>query len=118
MDQAFLAGPSTPTSDLLFAASEGILCCGRHSDPEGCWRRTRKSRNPVWEVRWQCSEPAQWGVYIVHILVFGSGRTGAGSARTPHVSAGAQCLRGSECGSSPTSGTVLPQVRGFFAVWC
>ena len=49
-----------------------------------------------------------WGVYNVHTLGFGSGRTWAGSGRIPHVSAGAQCLQGRECSSSPTSGTCFP----------
>ena len=49
-----------------------------------------------------------WGVYKVHTLGFGSGRTGAGSGRIPHVSGGAQCLQGRECSSSPTSGTCFP----------
>ena len=53
------------------------------------------------------------GVHNVHTLGFGSGRTGAGLARIPYVSAGVQCLQGLEPGSSPTSGTVFPQVRGF-----
>ncbi|MCB5293475.1 hypothetical protein BJQ90_02925 [Arthrobacter sp. SO3] len=48
----------------------------------------------------------------VHTLGPGLGRTGAGLARIPHVSAGAQCLQGPEPGSSPTSGTVFPQVKG------
>lgn len=36
--------------------------------------------------------------------------------RIPHVSAGSQCLKGLECGSSPTSGTLFSQVRGLFVV--
>ena len=54
------------------------------------------------------------GVDSVHTLGRGLGRTGAGLARIPHVSAGSQCLQELESGSSPTSGTVLPQVRGLF----
>jgi hypothetical protein len=53
------------------------------------------------------------GVDRVHTFAFGLGRTSVGSGRIPHVSAGAQCLQGLECSSSPTSGTVFPQVRGF-----
>jgi hypothetical protein len=34
------------------------------------------------------------GVYIVYILGCGSGRTGAGLARIPHVSVTSQCLQG------------------------
>lgn len=56
-----------------------------------------------------------WGVDSVHTFGFGLGCTSVGSGRIPHVSAGAQCLQGLECGSSPTSGTVFPQVRGS---WC
>jgi hypothetical protein len=53
----------------------------------------------------------------VHTFSFGLGRTSVGSGRIPHVSAGVQCLRGRECGSSPTSGTVFPQVNGLFLLW-
>jgi hypothetical protein len=53
-------------------------------------------------------------VHIVHTFGVELGRTGAGSGRTPHVSGSSQCLQGLECGSSPTSGTVFPQVRGGF----
>ena len=52
----------------------------------------------------------------VHTLGLGLGRTGAGQARIPYVLAGVQCLQGLEPGSSPTSGTVFPQVRGLFGV--
>jgi len=55
-----------------------------------------------------------WGVYKVHTLAFGLGRTAAGSGRIPYVSAGVQCLQGLECSSSPTSGTAFPLVRGGF----
>ena len=41
----------------------------------------------------------------VHTLGLGLGRTGVGSGRIPRVSAGAQCLQGLECSSSPTLGT-------------
>ena len=52
------------------------------------------------------------GVHNVHTLGVGSVRTGAGLGRTRHVSGGVQCLQGLEPGSSPTSGTVFPQVSG------
>ena len=52
------------------------------------------------------------GVHNVHTLGFGSGRTGAGLGRIAEVCGGIQCLQGLEPGSSPTSGTVFPQVRG------
>jgi hypothetical protein len=42
----------------------------------------------------------------------GLGRTGAGLARIGDVLWSSQHLQGPECGSSPTSGTVFPQVRG------
>jgi hypothetical protein len=48
----------------------------------------------------------------VHTLAFGLGRTSAGLARTRHVFGTSQRLQGLECSSSPTSGTVFPQVRG------
>jgi hypothetical protein len=54
------------------------------------------------------------GVDSVHTLGHGLGRTGAGLARIPYVWAGVQCLQGLECSSSPTSGTVFPQVRGLW----
>ena len=57
------------------------------------------------------------GVHNVHTLGFGSGRTGAGLGRIPYVWAGVQCLQGLEPGSSPTSGTVFPQVRDLFGVF-
>ena len=52
------------------------------------------------------------GVHNVHTPGFGPGRTGAGLCRIPYVSSGVQCLQGLEPGSSPTSGTVDPLVRG------
>lgn len=58
-----------------------------------------------------------WGVYSVHTSGIGSVRISAGSGRIPHVSGGVQCLRGRECSSSPTSGTVFPQVKGLFLLW-
>ena len=53
------------------------------------------------------------GVNSVHTLGPGPGRTGAGLARIPYVWAGVQCLQAMEPGSSPTSGTADPLVRGF-----
>jgi hypothetical protein len=58
------------------------------------------------------------GVYIVHILGFGPGRSWVESGRIPHVSAGVQCLRGRECSSSPTSGTAFPSSEGFLLNVC
>ncbi len=54
------------------------------------------------------------GVHNVHTLGFGSGRTGAGLGRIPEVFGGVAEIQGLEPGSSPTSGTVFPQVRGVF----
>ena len=54
-----------------------------------------------------------WGVDSVHTSGLGLGLTGAGLGRIPYLSEGVQCLQGLEPGSSPTSGTVFPQVRGF-----
>ena len=53
------------------------------------------------------------GVDSVHTLGVGLGCTGAGLGRIRHVRAGVQYLQGLEPGSSPTSGTVFPQFRGF-----
>lgn len=44
----------------------------------------------------------------------GLGRTGAGLGRIGQVFGEAACFQGREPGSSPTSGTVFPQVRWFF----
>ena len=48
----------------------------------------------------------------VHTIRFGLSRIGGGSARTRHVFGTSQCLQGLASGSSPTSGTVFPQVSG------
>jgi hypothetical protein len=56
------------------------------------------------------------GVRNVHALGLGLGRIGAGLGRIGEVSGGVAGLQGLESGSSPTSGTVFPQVRGFLAV--
>ena len=57
------------------------------------------------------------GVHNVHTLGFGSGRTGAGLARIAEDFGGVAGSQGLEPGSSPTSGTVFPQVRGIFGVF-
>ena len=57
------------------------------------------------------------GVHNVHTLGFGSGRTGAGLGRSADVSGGVAEIQGPEPGSSPTSGTVFPQVRGFLVLF-
>ena len=44
----------------------------------------------------------------VHTFGFGLGRTTVELLWIPYVSAGAQCLPGLECSSSPTSGTCFP----------
>ena len=49
---------------------------------------------------------------------FGLGRTSVGLARIAYVFWTSHCLQGLECGSSPTSGTVDPLVRGVFALTC
>ena len=54
------------------------------------------------------------GVDNVNTLGVGLALAGVGSGRIPHVSVRAQCLRGLECSSSPTSGTEFPLVRGGF----
>ncbi len=56
------------------------------------------------------------GVHNVHTLVVGLGRTGAGRGRFGEVFGRGQCLQGGKAGSSPTSGTVFPLVRGCFAL--
>jgi hypothetical protein len=55
---------------------------------------------------------------IVHTLGFGLGCTDAGLTRIAYVFGSSQGLQGAEGSSSPTSGTVFSQVRGFFAAAC
>ena len=57
------------------------------------------------------------GVDSVHTLGPGLGRTGAGLGRIAEVFGGVADIQGLEPGSSPTSGTVFPQVRGLFCVF-
>ena len=54
------------------------------------------------------------GVHKVHTSGFGSDRTGAGLGRIAGVCGGVADIQGREDGSSPTSGTVFPQVKGLF----
>jgi hypothetical protein len=58
------------------------------------------------------------GVHNVHTLGFGSGRIGAGLGRIAEVCGGVADIQGLEPGSSPTSGTAFPLVRGVFALMC
>ena len=51
----------------------------------------------------------------VNTFGFGLGRTSVGLGRIDYVFWSSVYLRGLECGSSPTSGTVDPLVRGVFA---
>ena len=53
------------------------------------------------------------GVHNVHTLGFGMGRTGHGLGRIAEVCGGVAEIQGLEPGSSPTSGTVFPLLRGF-----
>jgi hypothetical protein len=55
-------------------------------------------------------------VYNVPTFCFGLGRTSVGLARIRDVFWSSQCWQGWECGSSPTSGTVFPQVRGLLVL--
>ncbi len=57
-------------------------------------------------------------MHNVHILAVGLGRTGAELARIGYVFGSSLCFQGPECGSSPTSGTAFPLVRGVFALTC
>jgi hypothetical protein len=58
-------------------------------------------------------------VYNVPTFGFGLARISAGLVRIRHVFWTSQYLQGLESGSSPTSGTVFPQVRGLLTsgVW-
>ena len=56
------------------------------------------------------------GVHNVHTLGVGLGRINVGLGRFGDVFGGGQCLQGVKAGSSPTSGTVFPLVRGCFAL--
>ena len=51
------------------------------------------------------------GVHNVHPLGFGSGRTGIGLGRIAEAFGGVAEIEVLECGSSPTSVTVFPQIR-------
>ncbi len=74
----------------------------------------------------QARRPGVWdpfhggngGVDNVHTFALEEGRTSVGLARIPHVFAGSQCLQGLEDSSSPTSGTVFPQVTPCFIFGC
>jgi hypothetical protein len=55
------------------------------------------------------------GVDSVHTLGFGLGRTGAELGRNADVFGKVAEIQGLECSSSPTSGTVFPQVRSFLS---
>jgi hypothetical protein len=61
--------------------------------------------------------PKRAGVHNVHTLGFGSGRTGAGLGLIAEVCGGVAEIQVLEPGSSPTSGTVFPQFRGFLDVF-
>jgi hypothetical protein len=66
-----------------------------------------------------CRKAKKKGVDNVNTFAVGLGRRGAGLARIAHVYGSAQCLQGRKSGSSPTSGTVLPQVSAFWCLtWC
>jgi hypothetical protein len=56
------------------------------------------------------------GVDTVNRFGGGLGRVSAGLARIAYVFWSSPCLQGLEYGSSPTSGTVFPQVSAFFGV--
>ena len=58
------------------------------------------------------------GVDNVNGFGLGLGRISAGLARIAYVFKSSQCFQGPECGSSPTSGTAFPLVRGVFALTC
>jgi hypothetical protein len=57
-------------------------------------------------------------VHNVHTFAVGLGRIGDGLGRIGYVSGEAQCLQGLECSSSPTSGTVFPEVSGVLPSDC
>ena len=67
---------------------------------------------------WSVAARQKGGVHNVHTLGSGSGRTGAGLGRIADVCGGLAEIQGLEPGSSPTSGTVFPQVRGVFGAFC
>ena len=79
------------------------------SEPEAAVSRLLNVR-PV-----PCLPRKKEGVHNVHTLGFGSGRTPAGLGRIAKDFGGVADLQGLEPGSSPTSGTVFPRVRGLGA---
>ena len=80
-------------------------------------RRTLNCRAP-WSgsaaVAWSLKICQEVHVYNAHTFRFRSGRISAGLGRIAYVFWTSQCFQGLECGSSPTSGTVFPQVRSVF----
>jgi hypothetical protein len=97
------------------------------------WKRGTRAGKTTWTnravarpwggsaaVAWSCTKICQkGGVDSVNRFGIGLGRTSAGLTRIRYVFGSSQCLQGLECGSSPTSGTVFPQVRGLLTsgVW-
>jgi hypothetical protein len=78
---------------------------------------TVPSGRPIKGHGWGLKAGRTEGVHNVHTLGFGSGSIGAGLDRIAEVFGGVTDSRGLEPGSSPTSGTVSPQVRGLFGVF-
>ena len=87
------------------------------------WERNRAQdttaprERPYKQPGWGAESGQREGVHNVHTLGFGSGRTSAGLGRIADVFGGVADIQGLEPGSSPTSGTVFPQVRGSFCVF-
>ncbi len=64
-------------------------------------------------VFWRAQKGEFWGVHNVHFWLRTESYIG-GLGRIAYVFWSSQCLQGLECGSSPTSGTAFPLVRGDF----
>ena len=92
---------------------------GRTRPQSNTRNRKEKPRSLSGDTVGVCSaRKGEFEVHIVHSFGFGLGRISVGLARIGHVFWSSQCLQVLECGSSPTSGTADPLVRGDFALTC
>ena len=104
------AGPST--SRTKSCPSQAELCTGRFSTcVAGPHRAERGCLAFPLHRRERAENGQKRSLDNVHTLRLGLDRTAVGPPRIAYVSGSPQCLQGLEPGSSPTLGTVFPQVR-------
>ena len=93
------------------ARLESRIVCQHNKEPHpfnvGCGRSLESLKRQI-----------RGRVDNVNTFGFGLGRRSAGLGRIRYVFWSSLCLQGLECGSSPTSGTVDPLVRGVFPLPC